>query len=301
MSPLLAQVQAEVLFCRRRRTPCHIFFLLILFPNAKLNLGLHVLARRPDGYHTLETAFVPIQWTDALEVLPAEAAETTLTLTGRPVPGEVRDNLCLKAYALLQADFPALPPAFLHLHKVVPIGAGLGGGSADAACALRGGNEVFGLGLTTDQLLPYARRLGADCAFFLLNRPVLATARGDEFTPLDLPQLAGCSVLVVWPGVPISTAEAFSGVVPAPPGLPLAEVLAQPLARWRGALVNDFEAALAPRFPMLAELKAQLYEAGAEYAALSGSGSAVFGIFQGEAPVLEFPAGFAVHSSSFAA
>lgn len=267
---------------------------MILFPNAKLNLGLHVVRRRPDGYHDLETAFVPIQWTDALEVLPAESEATTLTITGRPVPGDVSTNLCLKAYELLRADFPALPPAFLHLHKVVPIGAGLGGGSADAAFALRGLNEVFGLGLSTEDLLPYARRLGADCAFFLLNRPVLASERGDAFTPLDLPQLAGCSVVVVWPNLPISTAEAFRGVVPAMPPRPLADVLAQPLETWRDTLVNDFEPALAPRFPVLGEVKTALYAAGATYAALSGSGSAVFGIFRGEAPEVAFPAEYAV-------
>ena len=269
---------------------------MLLFPNAKLNLGLHVTARRPDGFHSLETAFVPIQWCDALEVLPLLALPPshlpTLLTTGRPIPGESATNLCVKAWELLKADFPALPPAALHLHKVVPVGAGLGGGSADAAFALRGLNEVFSLGLSADELLPYARRLGADCAFFLLNRPVLAAGRGDEFAALDLPQLAGCSVVVVWPGVSISTADAFRGVVPAAPAVPMAEVLTQPLSEWRERLVNDFEAALAPRFPVLAEVKQALYAAGAAYAALSGSGSAVFGVFEGEAPALAWPAEF---------
>ena len=277
---------------------------MLLFPNAKLNLGLHVVRRRPDGFHELETAFVPIQWCDALEVLPPStllpSPPPTLTLTGRPIPGDPAANLCLRAWELLRADFPALPPAHLHLHKVVPIGAGLGGGSADAAFALRGLNEVFGLGLSAEELLPYARRLGADCAFFLLNRPALATARGDEFAPLALPQLAACAVAVVWPGVGISTAEAFRGVTPAAPAAPLAEVLARPVAEWRGALVNDFEAALAPRFPVLAQVKERLYAAGAAYAALSGSGSAVFGIFTGEAvPALAWPEEFAVWRGTF--
>lgn len=266
---------------------------MLFFPNAKLNLGLHVTARRLDGFHTLATAFVPIPWCDALEVLPTDRAETTLTLTGRPIPGDPATNLCRRAWEMLRADFADLPPAALHLHKVVPIGAGLGGGSADAAFALRGLNEMFGLGLSVEELLPYARRLGADCAFFLLNRPVLAGGRGDEFALLDLPQLAGCSVVVVWPGVGIPTAEAFRDVRPAAPVEPLADRLARPLAEWRGALVNDFEAALAPRFPVLGEVKAKLYAAGAAYASLSGSGSAVFGIFEGEAPTLEWPAAFA--------
>ncbi len=273
---------------------------LVLFPNAKLNFGLHITGRRPDGFHDLETAFVPIAWTDALEVLPTDAPDATLTLTGRPIPGDPATNLCLRAWRLLKADFPAMPPAHLHLHKVVPIGAGLGGGSADAAFVLRALNEVFELGLLPDALLPYARRLGADCAFFLLNRPVLATARGDEFQPLDgtpadlLPRLAGHAVVVVWPGIGIGTAEAFRDAVPAAPARPLAEVLALPLAEWRGALVNDFEAALAPRFPVLAEVKAALYAAGAVYASLSGSGSAVFGVFEGDAPVVDFPENFVV-------
>ena len=267
---------------------------MLLFPNAKLNLGLHVTARRPDGFHTLETAFVPIAWCDALEVLPTDAAETTLTLTGRPIAGDATTNLCRRAWVLLKADFPALPPAALHLHKVVPVGAGLGGGSADAAFTLRGLNEVFGLGLSSEELAPYARRLGADCAFFLLNHPVLASGRGDEFAPLALPQLAGCSVVVVWPGVGIATAEAFRGVVPAAPAVPLAAVLARPLTEWRGALVNDFEVALAPRFPVLGEVKQRLYDAGATYASLSGSGSAVFGVFEAGSPTnfTNLPANF---------
>lgn len=273
---------------------------MLLFPNAKLNLGLHVTARRPDGFHSLETAFVPIQWCDALEVRPTDAAETALTLTGRPIPGDPAANLCRRAWEVLKANFPNLPPAALHLHKVVPIGAGLGGGSADAAFALRGLNEVFKLGLSTEALLAYARRLGADCAFFLLNRPLLAGGRGDEFKPLELPQLAGCSVAVVWPGVGISTAEAFRGVVPAASKVTLAAVLACPLREWRGALVNDFEAALALRFPVLAEVKATLYAAGAAYASLSGSGSAVYGIFAGEAPKLTWPAEFATWRGALA-
>lgn len=268
---------------------------MLLFPNAKLNLGLHVVRRRPDGFHELETAFIPLPWCDALEVLPADGRAPTLRLSGRPISGsDPATNLCLRAWELLKADFPALHPVALHLHKMLPIGAGLGGGSADAAFALRGINETLALGLTTEQLLPYARRLGADCAFFLLNTPVIATARGDEFRPLALPQLAGCHAVVVWPGGGISTAEAFQQVRPAVPPVPLADALAQPLAAWRETLTNDFEVALAPRYPVLAEVKAALYAAGASYAALSGSGSAVFGLFTEEPPTLAFPPAFVV-------
>ena len=270
---------------------------MLTFPNAKLNLGLHIVAKRPDGYHELETAFVPLPWADALEVLPAPDATpaTTLALTGRPVPGELATNLCLKAYAMLKADFPQLPAAQLHLHKVVPIGAGLGGGSADAAFALRSLNEVFSLALTDAQLASYARRLGADCAFFLENQPVLAIGKGDEFQPLAL-DLRGTPCVVVWPGVAISTAEAYARVRPQAPQHHLAQVLAEPLATWPGRVVNDFEAALAPSYPILAAVKAQLYAAGAAYASLSGSGSAVFGLWERPVsiPALGWPANFAV-------
>jgi len=270
---------------------------LLTLPNAKLNLGLRVTARRPDGYHDLETAFVPLPWTDVLDVLPAPAGQlTTLTLSGRPVPGEPASNLCLKAYELLRADHPALPPAQLHLHKVVPIGAGLGGGSADAAFALRAFNQVFELGLNSAQLEAYARRLGADCAFFIENRPRLALEKGDVFQTLALPQLRGVSALVVYPALAIGTAEAYGRVRPAPPAEPLAVSLARPLATWPAYVSNDFEAALTPTYPVLAEVKQRLYEAGAAYASLSGSGSAVFGLFEGEVPKLEWPAEYTVWS-----
>ncbi|MVN79146.1 4-(cytidine 5'-diphospho)-2-C-methyl-D-erythritol kinase [Hymenobacter sp. HMF4947] len=270
---------------------------MLTFPNAKLNLGLHIIAKRPDGYHELETSFVPLPWADALEVLPTPnaAPDTTLALTGRPVPGALATNLCLKAYALLKADFPALPAAQLHLHKVVPIGAGLGGGSADAAFALRSFNDIFGLQLAPAQLATYARRLGADCAFFLENTPVLATGKGDEFEPLPL-DLRGTPYVVVWPGVGISTAEAYRRVRPQAPQHSLRQVLAEPLATWRGRVVNDFEEALAPAYPVLAEVKQQLYAAGAAFASLSGSGSAVFGLWERGAtlPPLSWPSPYAV-------
>jgi len=265
---------------------------VLTFPTAKLNLGLYVTAKRPDGYHALETVFLPLPWADVLEVLPAPKGQagTSLALTGRPIPGEVATNLCLKAYELLKADFPALPAAQLHLHKIVPIGAGLGGGSADAAFALRAINTVFGLNLSAAQLEGYARRLGADCAFFIENKPCLALERGDVFEPLAL-DLRGTACVVVYPGLHISTAQAFAGIVPQPPNVPLREALGQPLATWRHTVSNDFEASLAPAYPVLAAIKQQLYAAGAAYASLSGSGSAVYGLFPGvaEAPALAWP------------
>jgi len=277
--------------------PIAIFAPMLTFPNAKLNLGLYVTAKRPDGYHELETVFLPLPWADVLEVLPAPKgqAASDLVLTGRPIPGDVATNLCLKAYELLKTDFPQLPAVQMQLHKIVPIGAGLGGGSADAAFALRALSEVFGLGLAVEALEGYARRLGADCAFFIQNTPRLALEKGDVFEPITL-DLRGTACVVVYPGLHISTAQAFAGIVPQAPAHSLRAALAQPMAAWRHTVFNDFEASLAPVYPVLAAIKQQLYDAGAAYASLSGSGSAVYGLFPGaaEAPALAWPSEYLV-------
>jgi len=254
---------------------------MLVFPNAKLNLGLYVTGQRPDGFRNLESVFVPLPWCDALEVLPAAADQ--LTLSGLPIPGDPATNLCWRAYELLRADF-ALPPVQLHLHKVVPIGAGLGGGSADAAFALRALNELFALQLPPETLETYARRLGSDCAFFIRNQPVFAHGKGDVFQPIEL-ALTGTACKVIYPGLHISTAEAYGRVTARPPRHALRPSLAQPIEAWREKVSNDFEKALTPYYPVLAELKQALYDAGATYASLSGSGSAVYGLFPGrEAP-----------------
>ena len=268
---------------------------MLTFPNAKLNLGLYVTQRRPDGFHTLESVFVPLPWTDALEMLPAPAGATTsLTLTGRPIPGPPATNLCLKAYALLQADFPQLPPVQIHLHKIVPIGAGLGGGSADAAFALKAANDLFSLNLPVETLESYARRLGSDCAFFIRNKPVLAVEKGDVFEAIAL-SLAGTGCAVVYPNLHISTAEAYARITPQPPKYPLRAALAQPMSTWRATVGNDFETALTPSHPVLAEIKQQLYAAGAAYSSLSGSGSAVYGLWEsGEPAATTWPAEYTV-------
>ncbi|WBO84891.1 4-(cytidine 5'-diphospho)-2-C-methyl-D-erythritol kinase [Hymenobacter yonginensis] len=268
---------------------------MLVFPNAKLNLGLYITGQRPDGFRNLESVFVPLPWTDALEVLPAPAgADTALTLTGLPIPGDPATNLCVRAYELLQADFD-LPPVQLHLHKVVPIGAGLGGGSADAAFALWALNEQFTLNLPAETLESYARRLGSDCAFFIENKPVFAYEKGDVFEPVSL-DLTGMACLVVYPGLHISTAEAYGRVQPRTPRHDLRTALAQPLSTWRDTVSNDFEDALTPVYPVLGDIKAQLYAAGAAYASLSGSGSAVYGLFPGLElpPLLELPAEYQV-------
>lgn len=269
---------------------------MLVFPNAKLNLGLYVTERRLDGFHTLESVFVPLPWTDALELLPAPAGqlETSITLSGRPIPGDPSTNLCAQAYALLQADFPQLPAVQLYLHKIVPIGAGLGGGSADAAFALKAANELFGLKLTVERLESYARRLGSDCAFFIRNKPVLAVERGDIFKEIDL-NLADMACVVVYPNLHIGTAEAYARIRPQQPAHPLRAALAQPISTWRGTVSNDFETALTPSYPVLAEIKQQLYAAGAAYASLSGSGSAVYGLWaNGEPAAMTWPVEYTV-------
>ena len=262
---------------------------MILFPNAKLNIGLNVVSRRPDGFRNLESCFYPVQWCDALEILPAE--ENQFTLSGIPVPGNTDTNLCLKAYGLLQKDFN-LPPVFMHLLKNIPIGAGLGGGSADAAFALKLLNNLFKLNLTTEQLQEYARRLGSDCAFFIRNQPVFATERGDIFQDIKL-NLTGYGCTVVYPAIHITTAEAYSQVLPQPPAEPLLTALQQDITTWKHTVKNDFEAALFPRYPILKEIKEQLYQNGALYAAMTGSGSAVYGLYPPEMVMEQtFPAAY---------
>ncbi|GGF21034.1 4-(cytidine 5'-diphospho)-2-C-methyl-D-erythritol kinase [Hymenobacter cavernae] len=250
---------------------------MLVFPNAKLNLGLYITSQRPDGFRNLESVFVPLPWCDALEILPA--ATNDLTLSGIPIPGDPATNLCWRAYELLKADFN-LPPVQMHLHKTVPIGAGLGGGSGDAAFALRALTELFELNLTPETLEDYARRLGSDCAFFIQNKPVFAYEKGDVFEPIDL-VLTGMACKVIYPDLHISTAEAYARVKPQAPRHDLRQSLAQPIEQWRSLISNDFEDALAPHYPLLGELKQALYDAGASYASLSGSGSAVYGLFPG--------------------
>ncbi len=255
------------------------------FPNAKINLGLLVTEKRPDGFHNLESCFYPVRWCDALEVVPAETE--AFTMSGLPVPGNPDSNLCLKAYRLLQRDF-GLPPVHMHLHKVIPMGAGLGGGSADAAFALKQINSLFSLNLSEDQLEDYARQLGSDCAFFIRNKPVVAYEKGDVFRPAHV-DLSGYTCVVVYPGIHITTAEAYGNIVPKQPSCGIEMSLKQDVQVWKDVLKNDFEEALFPRYPELAGIKEQLYNAGAVYASMTGSGSAIYGLFKNEPDGLVFP------------
>lgn len=256
---------------------------MILFPNAKINIGLNITERRPDGYHNLETIFYPLDIKDALEVVASD--KLSFTSSGLEIPGRMEDNLCVKGYHMLKQDYD-LPPVNIHLHKQIPIGAGLGGGSSDAAFFIRLMNEEFKLGLSVDEMTDYARRLGADCAFFVENKPVFAFERGDEFEPVKL-DLSAYKIVLVMPPVHISTSEAFRGIVPAQPKESLFDLIQMPIADWKKYIRNDFETPIFKNHAEIRGVKAALYEAGAIYSSMSGSGASVFGIFE-ETPDLEF-------------
>lgn len=249
---------------------------MLNFPNAKINIGLNIVNRRDDGYHNLETVFYPVNIKDALEIVVAD--ELSFESSGLDIPGRVEDNLCIKGYHLLKKDFD-VPPVKIHLHKHIPIGAGLGGGSADAAFFIRLVDQNFNLGMTDEQMMGHARRLGADCAFFIKNRPVFAFEKGDEFEPIRL-DLSKYKIVLVMPPVHISTAEAYRGVTPAPVKESLMDLIYEPVADWKKFIKNDFETSLFKNHPEIRGVKAALYEAGAVYASMSGSGASVFGIFE---------------------
>ena len=251
---------------------------MIAFPNAKINLGLNIVERRPDGYHNIETVFFPIPLTDILEIVPA--AETSLNCYGNAVDCPPEKNLVMRAYCMMQQRFD-LPPVAMHLYKHIPDGAGLGGGSSDAAHTLVMLNSMFGLHLTDDEMAAMAVQLGADCAFFIYNRPMLATGIGDVMSPVEV-SLQGKSLLLVKPPVGVDTRTAYSRVVPAPATTDLAKAVSQPVESWDGLLVNDFEPSVFAVLPQLWLIKASLLDAGAQYAAMSGSGSTVFGIFNSD-------------------
>jgi len=248
---------------------------MLIFPNAKINIGLNIVNRRPDGYHNLETIFYPVMIKDALEIVVSDTL--SFESSGLEIPGRVEDNLCIKGYHLIRKDFD-LPPVKIHLHKHIPIGAGLGGGSADAAFFIRLLDYKFNLGMSDGQMQGYARQLGADCAFFIQNKPVFAFDRGDEFEPIKL-DLSNYKIVVVMPPVHVSTSEAYGGVKPAAVDRSLMELIYEPVSEWKNFVKNDFETSVFKNHPLIRGVKAALYEAGAVYASMSGSGASVFGIF----------------------
>jgi 4-diphosphocytidyl-2-C-methyl-D-erythritol kinase len=256
---------------------------MILFPPAKINLGLNVLRKREDGYHDLDTCMVPIPLCDVLELLPS--AQFEYHQSGLTIPGATDDNLCVKAYKLLKDEYN-LPPVYIHLRKEIPMGAGLGGGSSDAACVLTGLNSLFQLNIPTTKLEEYAARLGSDCAFFVKNESQIAHGRGEILSPCPL-DLSGMYIKIINPGIHVGTKEAYNGVVPNPDALAVEAIVSQEIEQWKGQLKNDFETSVFLNHPVLQEIKDKLYSEGAVYAAMSGSGSTMFGIYSSK-PNLSF-------------
>ena len=250
---------------------------MVSFPHCKINLGLRVIDKRPDGFHNIETCFYPVPWTDVLEVIPAPSF--SFANTGIAVGGKEESNLCVRAYRMLQNDFK-LPPVAMHLHKIVPMGAGLGGGSSDAAYTLNMLNHIFALGLQADELRHFAAQLGSDCAFFIDKKAMIGTGRGELLEEADV-SLEGKFLVIVKPDIQIPTAEAYQHVVPNNQHDRICKIVeGQHLENWRHTLVNDFEATVFERHPPIKEIKEVLYAKDALYAAMSGSGSSVFGIFK---------------------
>jgi len=250
---------------------------MIRFPNCKINLGLHILEKLPDGYHRIETVFYPVPLTDILEIIPSSTGTTSLDVSGIQVEGAMEQNLCYKAWQLLQQEC-GIPAVHMHLHKMIPSGAGLGGGSSDAATALSIMNELFKLQLTPAVLAEYASRLGMDCPFFLLGTPALGEHKGEILTPLLL-DLGDWFIRIVKPAVHSSTAAAYAGVNPQPNRPSLADLITQPVNLWKDLLVNDFETGIFNSHPELLSIRNQLYDQGAVFASISGSGSALFLFF----------------------
>jgi len=271
---------------------------MIVFPNAKINLGLFVPRKRDDGYHDILTLFYPIPLNDILEVVEFRGEEKSssipFTVSGLAIEGNPSSNLCIKAYYLLKKDFPGLPHIRMHLHKVIPSGAGLGGGSSDGAFALQLFNKLFSLGLSRDDLVRYALQLGSDCPFFIINSPCVARGRGEQLEEISL-DLSGYNLVLVYPGIHINTGDAFRHLRPADPGISITGIIRQPIERWKDNLYNDFEKTIFPLYPAIVDIKDELYRQGALYASMSGSGSTVFGLFKkGKKPELNFPAEYFV-------
>jgi len=271
---------------------------MLCFPNAKINLGLSVLRKRSDGFHDIETIFYPVKLCDVLEIIASKP--------GAPLPGfkmtglEIKHpsygnqshnkNSVMMVYRMLQSEFN-LPPVYIHLHKAIPAGAGLGGGSSDAAFTLKLLNSIFDLKLSLNQQSEYLGKIGSDCVFFLHNDPALGTDKGDVLHPIDL-NLTGYCILIVKPEIHINTSEAYSWITPCETGASLADIVKLPVHKWKNYLANDFEIPVFKRHPILKQIKTEMYNAGAIYAAMSGSGSAIYGIFDHRPKRLTLPITF---------
>ena len=255
---------------------------MLIFPCAKINLGLHINAKRADGFHEIETVFYPIDaFSDILEIIPTNKSEYFFQQSGIFIQNKTGINLVEKAY-LLMRELYNLPSVDMFLYKYIPVGAGLGGGSSDAAFALKLINTVFQLNLSTETLKKHACELGSDCPFFIDNTPAIGKGKGDELQPCSISQLSGKHIVIITPEVFISTAQAYKFCQPRQKTVSLSEIISQPLQKWKDMLVNDFETTLFPLYPQLQIIKEDLYNQGAIYASLSGSGSSLYGIFEEE-------------------
>ncbi|MFZ9241690.1 MAG: 4-(cytidine 5'-diphospho)-2-C-methyl-D-erythritol kinase [Sediminibacterium sp.] len=265
---------------------------MIQFPHCKINLGLSIIEKRTDGYHELETLFYPVQLQDMVEVCIAENTNESVLFShsGIPVPGDTENNLCIKAYQLLKNKFPQIPATQIHLHKHIPMGAGLGGGSSDATAVLKAMNQLFNLQLDQKELVTLAAQLGSDCPFFVYDTPCIAKGRGEILEPTTC-DLSKYSIILVHPEIHVSTAWAFGQLNPHKKSKSIASIVQQDILTWKDELINDFEAPIFRAHPLIAQLKEYLYQEGAIYASMSGSGSSLFGIF---------PKGKTIHAPSFA-
>lgn len=259
---------------------------MILYPNAKINIGLNVIEKRVDGFHNLETLFYPVEAYDILEIVESDTLK--MFQYGIDYPGEVMDNLCVRAYNLLKSEYN-IPPVEIHLYKRIPVGAGLGGGSSDAAFTLKGLNDLFNLSIPDKKLWEYASMLGSDCPFFIYNKPMLGTGRGEILSEVEITDLSDYRIELVYPPYFVSTADAYRGIVPRNvrelngekfKGQSLAQMLKEPVESWKDNVTNDFEITVFNKIPELAKYKEDLYKRGAVYASMSGSGSAMFGVFK---------------------
>lgn len=271
---------------------------MIVYPNCKINIGLNILRKREDGFHELETVFYPLLVHDILEIVYLKKLigkpGIPFSISGLEIDGKKNSNLCLKALKLLKKKIPHMPSVQLHLHKVIPAGSGLGGGSSDAAFTLKVLNEICDLKLSKDQLIKFALQLGSDCPFFILNKPCFSKGRGELMEEINL-DLSPYKIVIVKPDFSINTRVAFTGIVPAIPDVSIRDIIKKPVSTWKNDLKNDFEKTVFLQFPDLEKIKTDMYNAGAIYSSLSGSGSTVFGIFSKEKSIdLSFPSTYFV-------
>lgn len=268
---------------------------MIVFPEAKINIGLRVVAKRRDGFHDIETLMYPLPLKDILEIILATDEETKLDISGIPIDGKLEDNLCFKAWKILHESFQ-VPPVEMFLHKIIPHGAGLGGGSSDAAHTLKAINELFAINLSDKQLFEYAEKLGSDCPFFVHAKPSIASGKGNNLASFPV-SLQGWYILLVKPPFGVNTALAYSHITPKVPDTSLKEMLLLPVENWKGQICNDFEVPVFQMYPELSEIKQKLYRQGAVYASLSGSGSALFGLFNSQPETRNWPENYFVWSA----